>query len=145
MTLINPELINSIFMDCLFREEEVTGLTSDGVPKNAVKVKGITSTFCFHDERLESHRAEIKDAASHLPKTFYPVSEGGGGGWSFLNLCNDENDEQWTGLHQRMEQLSCLAVGLNMAQFMTLTPMYLMPGGMPYIIFFPNGLEVKTK
>jgi len=120
--MIDPERVKEIFRDCMFRDGEVTG--------NYVKAEGITSTVGFHPERLESHKTEIIAMLDELPDEF---KESGGGGMSFLNACNDKHGNQWTGLHQRMEQLFQLGIGVNAAKCLMPREMWaVLPGGMPY-------------
>ena len=124
--MINPERVNELFTDCLFKEGENIG--------NYVKVdvEGITRTVEFHPERLESHRTEIIAMLDELPDEF---KESGGGGMSFLNACNDKHGNQWTGFHQRMEQLFQLGIGINAAKCLMPREMWeVLPGGMPYYV-----------
>lgn len=128
MTHIDPEAVDAVFKDCLFRDEEVP----DGKPPaDAVIVEGVMNTIGFHRERLESHRAEMQGWLAMLPLEF---RKNGGGGWSFLNACNQADGEQWTGLHQRMDQLFTLAIGLGLARWQLPREMWsALPGGMPYV------------
>ncbi|MEK7645754.1 MAG: hypothetical protein AAB374_01460 [Patescibacteria group bacterium] len=123
-TTLNPEQVNAVFMDCLFKDGEDTS--------KHVKAEGITTTVGFHPERLESHKAEIEAMLDELPNEF---KKSGGGGWSFLNACNDKHGNQWTGFHQRMEQLFQLGIGIGKVQSQLPREMWLaLPGGMPYYI-----------
>lgn len=123
--LINPQRVEELFMDCLFREGEPTD--------KHVKAEGIICTVGFHPLRLESHRDEVKKMLSALPPQFFPVAAGGGGGWSFLNLGMDKNETQWTGHHQRMEQLVQLGLGLGLVTCQLPRSMWpTLPGGVPY-------------
>ena len=122
-TVLDPERVNAIFMDCLFRDGEDTS--------KHIKAEGIVSVE-FHPERLQSHKAEIEAMLDELPDEF---KKSGGGGWSFLNACNDKHGNQWTGLHQRMEQLFQLGVGINKVQYQMPREMWsVLPGGMPYLV-----------
>lgn len=123
-TVLDPEGVNRIFMDCLFREGEDTS--------KHVKAEGIQMTIGFHPERLESHRIEIEAMLDELPDEF---KESGGGGWSFLNACNDKHGNQWTGFHQRMEQLFQLGIGIGKVRCQFQKEMWsALPGGMPYYV-----------
>ena len=120
---LTSENVEMIFLDCLFKEDEDH---SDFIP-----AQGITSNVGFHPARLESHKEEIKSMLSELPETFM---ESSGGGWSFLNACQNANGEQWTGLHQRMEQLFQLGIAIKAAKFLMPREMWkVLPGGMPYV------------
>jgi hypothetical protein len=119
---LDPQRVEEIFRDCLFEDGEDT---SSHIP-----AEGITTTVGFHPERLHSHKEEIKALLNLLPDVFR-VS--GGGGASFLQANMDRNGEQWTGVHQRMEQL--FQLGLATCQVTLLTPRetwHLFPGGVPY-------------
>lgn len=121
---INPERVNEVFMDCLFREGEDTS--------QHVRAEGIVHTVGFHPGRLEEHRAEIEAWLAELPTEFRARE---GGGWSFLNACNDRHGNQWTGLHQRMEQLFQLGIGLGLVACQMPRDMWaVLPGGMPYYV-----------
>lgn len=124
---IDATKLDTVFRDCLYRDEE---LPADGkAPEGTVVVQGVMYTFGFHPGRLEGHREEVKAWLMALPHTFR-TSEGGG--WSFLNACNDEDGVQW-GQHMNMEQLFCLGVGLGLAKCQMPREMWrLLPGGMPY-------------
>lgn len=114
--------VESIFMDCLFREGEDT--TDPAI------AEGITSKFGFHKGRLESHRDNISDMLSQLPKEF---QKDGGGGMTFLNACNNAKGEQWTGLHSIMEELFSLGQACGKAKCLMPRDMWsVLPGGMPY-------------
>ena len=121
---LNPERVNAVFMDCLFRDGEDTS--------KHVKAEGIVRNVEFHPERLESHRAEIVAMLDELPEQFQEKS---GGGWSFLNACNDKHGNQWTGLHQTMEQLFQLGIGIGKVKSLIPREMWsALPGGMPYYV-----------
>jgi hypothetical protein len=126
-TIIEPEEVEAALVDCLYRPEEIDG---DNVPDGVVAVEGITSKYGFHPERLEGHRTQVAGWLSLLPKQF---REEEGGGWSFLNACNQEGGTQWTGLHQRMEQLFCLGMGLGLVECQLPREVWpSLPGGVPY-------------
>lgn len=127
--MINADRVDKMFKDCLFKEDELI----DGQPPDGwVQVDGILDgKYGFHPERLMSYYDEITDMLKQLPVAF---REKGGGGWTFLNACNTEDGQQWTGLHQRMEQLFCMAIGLKLAKYQFPRDLWKsLPGGMPYI------------
>ena len=134
MPLIDANEVESLFMDCLFTDEEVAAAKRDGyaTPVGAVVADGIQNKFGFHPIRLESHRDRVAEWLKALPSQF---QQNGGGGWSFLNACNDRNGEQWTGFHQRMDQLFSLGVALGLAKAVLPREMWdVLPGGMPYYV-----------
>ena len=123
-TSLNAGQVNAVFMDCLFRDGEDTS--------KHVKAEGIVRNIRFHTERLESHKAEIVAMLDELPEQFQEKS---GGGWSFLNACNDKHGNQWTGLHQTMEQLFQLGIGIGKVKSLLPREMWnALPGGMPYYV-----------
>ena len=123
-TVLDPERVTPIFTDCLFRDGEDTS--------NHIKAEGIGRNVGFPPERLQNHKAEIEAMLDELPDEF---KKSGGGGWSFLNACNDKHGNQWTGLHQRMEQLFQLGIGIGKAQYQMPREIWsVLPGGMPYLV-----------
>ena len=129
METIDPEAVGAAFSDCLFRDDEMV----DGVPTPApVAVEGVSARVGFHPGRLEAHRAQVAGWLALLPDQF---RASGGGGWSFLNACDDRNGVQWTGLHMRMDQLFALGIGLGLARWQLPRDMWeALPGGMPYVV-----------
>lgn len=129
--LINADEVEAAFRDCLFDEDEPM--------EPRVEVEGILHTFGFHPERLESHRAQVARWLSDLPTEFRSTEYGGEGGWTFMNACQDRNNVQWTGLHQRMDQLFALGQGLGLAK-PVLSRKYWssLPAGMPYYVIEPD-------
>ena len=124
----NAERVNEIFRDCLFRDGEPT--------EGFIPAEGITSNVGFHPGRLASYREEIRAMIRELPDAFMVT---GGGGMSFLNLCENRHGEQWTGFHQRVEQLCQLAIGLGMGSYCLPRSYWaVMPGGVPYVQFNPD-------
>ena len=120
--LLNSERVEAIFMDCLFKEGEDT--------TNHVKAEGITHNVGFHPERLEGYKTEIATMLAELPDSFKKT---GGGGMSFLQACEDKHGNQWTGSHQRMEQLFQLGAGIDKVECLMPRAMWsTLPGGMPY-------------
>ena len=127
--MIDPNEVEKVFVDCLYNEEEVK---SGNVPEGAIMVEGIIQDFGFNPQRLEKHTSEIVAWLAELPDEFH---EKKGGGWTFLNACNTKTGEQWTGLHERMEQLFCLGIAIKKAKYLLPRAMWsFMPGGMPYLV-----------
>ncbi len=123
-SILSPESVKKIFMDCLFRDGKDTG--------RHVGAEGITTNVRFHSKRLERHRKEIEAMLDELPDEF---KKSGGGGWSFLNACNDKRGVQWTGLHLRMEQLFQLGIGIGKVHSLMPRAMWsALPGGVPYYV-----------
>ena len=81
----------------------------------------------FHPQRLESHKAEIKQLLAQLPHQFNE-----GGGWTFLNACVTEAGDQW-GEHRNIDQLLMLGVASKLAEYCMPREFWpVLPGGMPY-------------
>jgi hypothetical protein len=120
---LRPEIVNEIFMDCLFNAEEDTA--------NFVKAEGIVINVGFHPGRLAAHKEQIAELLAELPAEF---QESTGGGMSFLNACNDKYGQQW-GEHQQMEQLFQLGVASGLAKCLLPRKFWpALPGGMPYYV-----------
>jgi hypothetical protein len=136
--LISSERVSEMFHDVLYTNEELEAGQAEGdriAPDDAVIVQGVLMQFGMHPGRLESHRDEIRTMLSNLPTQFRDQEHGGDGGWSFLNACQDANDEQWTGMHQVMDELFVMGIGLGLASYLLPREMWdAMPGGMPYLV-----------
>ena len=123
-TKLDPQRVEAIFSDCLFREGEDTS--------KHVKADGISCNVGFHQERLNSHKVEISELLDELPDDFKAT---GGGGMSFLQACLDKHGNLWTGLHQRMEQLFQLGIGIDKVNCLLPREAWsALPGGMPYYL-----------
>ena len=126
--IINSEEVSTALRDCLYNENEL----KNGTPKDVVIVEGITRKFGLHPGRLEEKRLQVIEWLEALSRQFH---KDGGGGWSFLNMCNQKNGVRWTDLHQRMEELLCLALGLGFARYAMPREFWGMhPASIPYII-----------
>jgi hypothetical protein len=125
---LDARKVREIVLDSLFKDEEAP---KDGsIPLNAIIVEGITVKIGFHKERLESHREEIRELLAELPENFMAEK---GGGWSFLNACNDKDGHQW-GEHRNMEELFMLGMGLGVVKYILPRKMWaFLPGAMPYV------------
>jgi hypothetical protein len=123
---LDAEKVHSIVVDSLWKEHEVP----DGKPPaNGVVSQGIMNKFCFHPERLESHRAEVSAMLAELPDQFHKSK---GGGWTFLNGCMDRDGNQW-GEQMNVDELVVLGQALRLARYQMPREMWSMfPGGMPY-------------
>jgi hypothetical protein len=134
--LISAARVEEIFRDCLYKDEEMAGVPEGEAPEGVVIVEGIISRFGLHPERLESHRDEVHTMLLNLPEQFQADK---GGGWSFLQACDDRNGVQWTGLHQTMGDLFVLGIGLGLAKYLLPREMWsAFPGGMPYLAVEPR-------
>jgi len=127
--LISSNRITEIIKDSLFRDEEV----ENNKPKfEFVVAEGVMRSMGFHKERLGSHRDEVKEILSNLPREFQPTEKEGGCGGSFLSMCMDKNGRQW-GEHPNVEELCLLAIALDLGNFpIPREGWIILPGNMPY-------------
>ncbi len=107
----NAEKVNKILLDCLFKDEEII----NGKPVvDPILVEGLVKKFGFHPGRIMEHKDEIVEQLSDLPNQFY---KDGGGGWSFLNFCQDNKGEQW-GEHHKMEEVVVLGMAIGKVTYL---------------------------
>lgn len=127
MTKLTPQAVNTLVAKCLFGDGEPTD--------DAIKVKGIVRSFGFDPNRIAEHASQIGDLLAELPDQFQVTK---GGGWTFLNACEDRHGNLWTGEHQAMESLFCLGIAARKAQWLLPRDMWsVLPGGMPYVVVSP--------
>lgn len=130
---LTSENVNSVFIDCLYKDGEDTN--------GHIKAEGITTTIGFHPERLSKHKDEVQAMLQYLPGNFH---QNKGGGWTFLNACNDKNNHQWTDLRQKMEQLFQLGIALGLAKWQLPRELWgALPGGMPYVVVLESPKPIK--
>ena len=131
-TTLSADALQQIMLDVLYTDEEIQA-NNGVVPGDYVHVEGIVNNYGFHPGRLESHRDEVKAMLEDLPENFRASV---GGGWSFLQMCVDKEEHQWTGMHKSMEELCCLAIGLGLGQWALPREYWeLLYGGMPYFTY----------
>lgn len=121
---LEPASVETLMHSCLSRDR-----------KDVIHVLGLVNNFAFSVSAIEAHKAEIKELLDQLPDAFQTTK---GGGWSFLNACQDRNGELWTGVHQTVEQLLCLGIAAGQAKWLMREHADIMPGGVPYVVV---GLE----
>lgn len=93
-------------------------------------VEGIVNTFGFRPKSVAEQREVIREMLGELDDAFMVQK---GGGWSFLNACDDRYGEQWTGLHRTMDWLFCLGRAAGFVDEVLPREMWVaLPGGMPY-------------
>lgn len=123
MTKLTAQAVHALMTGCLFRDGEPTDA--------AIKVEGIMTGYRFHPDRILQHTMDIAALLAELPEGFQADK---GGGWTFLNACDDRHGEQWTGEHHDMESLFCLGIAAGLAKWMMPRDMWsVFPGGMPYV------------
>lgn len=122
MAKLTAEAVSALFDRCRLRQDD------DRV--DPVWVSGIVTEGAFHRQRIADAAGGIAALLAELPDEFRSDR---GGGWSFLQACQDRHGNQWTGLHMVMERLFLLG---NAAGFVTeLLPREMwsvLPGGVPY-------------
>lgn len=128
MPKLTANAVHNVFKDCLFRDEELV----DGQPTGEfVEAEGVITRAGFHPGRLKENKEEIKALLMELPETFRQKS---GGGWSFLQACEDRFGEQW-GEHINIDQLLCLGIATGQAKILMPREMWsVFPGGLPYFM-----------
>lgn len=123
ISALNADRVNSIFVDCLFRDDEDT--------TDYIIAEGVTMTVGFHPGRIEGYRQDIHDMLAELPDEFKANS---GGGYSFLHACMDKYGNQWTGEHRIVEQLVQLGIAIGEVDYCLPREYWsYFTGGMPYI------------
>lgn len=100
---------------------------------------GVTGRMDFTQELLQ-HRDEVLAMLDELPTPFLSANEGGGGGWTFLNLCQRRDGTQWTGFHLMMDAFVGIASALKLCRFVLPRFMWAhLPGSVPFIEFSKEG------
>ncbi len=121
---LTSDRVTKVFLDCLFKDGEDTS--------NCMKAEGIMTNASFHPDRLAGHKTEIEEMLGELPIGFQKNS---GGGWTFLNACNDKNGNQWAEYIQTMEQLFLLGIAIDKVKFQLPREVWsALPGGIPYLV-----------
>lgn len=121
--------VEATLVDCLPKgtSEEAQAEIEKGT---VVVGEGIVRSYALVKDKLEEHRGEIRDMLGQLPYAFRLTI---GGGWSFLQACMTEKGDQWTGMHQTMDQLFILGVATEQAKLLVPRDKWdMLPGGMPY-------------
>lgn len=96
-------------------------------------IKAVLHDYEVDRSRAQGHRAEIVGMLDQLPDQFM---DNGGGGWSFLNLCEDKDGRLWTGLHWTCEKLCVLADALGLLIYPFPREVWsALPGNLPYVQF----------
>ncbi len=137
---LTAENVDTTFLDCLVptddpRLKDLRHLTLDELPEWLIGVNGLALDVGFVREKIDAHREDIRSMLAELPSDFHAEE---GGGASFLFMCDDKDGNQWTGLHQTMEQLVLLGIATGFVSFALPREMWhemrnVLPGGMPYI------------
>lgn len=124
---LTGENVSKTFLSLLFKEAEIPQ-----AKVNAVPIEGVILRVGFNPERLKEKQTDIEQMLLQLPDQFMKSK---GGGWSFLNACEDNKGSQWTGLHQTMDELLTMGLAINKVSFVMPREMWnFLPGGMPYFV-----------
>ena len=122
---LTAEAVEKLFQECV---------SPDGEPTEGVVIKIKLDT--------RGREAEIGRLLMELPEEFRADK---GGGWSFLNACQDRHGNQWTGLHATMEKLLMLGLASKQATILVDREMWdILPGGMPYFAVNPRVVEAPA-
>lgn len=121
---LTAENVHTTFLNCLFKENEDTECYKLG--------DGINTKVGFNPERLKESETDIIEMLNCLPDSF---KLNGGGGMSFLNMCEDKDGVQWTDFHKTMDELVCLGLASEKLSYLMPRDYWkILPGGMPYLV-----------
>lgn len=124
MAKLTAAAVAKLFEACEFKDSDL--------PRKRIVVEGIIAKRAMHRGRLQAHQAEIMALLAELPEQFRRTV---GGGWSFLNACEDRRGNQWTGMQSIMEQLVMLGLGIGKVEFMLPRERWgVFPGRVPYFM-----------
>lgn len=125
--MLKPESVQTLMRLCLAEKSEGPDVHI---------IDGITRKFAFNPKVIEENANQIENLLKELPDPFMMPK---GGGWSFLQACQDKHGNQWTGSHAVMEELFCLGMAAGKVQcvFEDRELWTTLPGGMPYYVVLP--------
>lgn len=103
---LDPRQVEETFSACLL---------NDHPEADAVEVDCIVFPAKLSKSELADLAELILAMLLELPEQF---RQSGGGGWSFLNACDDRHGNQWTGLHRTMAMLFGLGLGLGLVEWL---------------------------
>jgi len=119
---LDPQQVVDTFGDCLAEHETLQ--------EGDVDIDCIVFTARLSLAKLEERRILITQMLGELPDSFMKSK---GGGWSFLNACDDRHGNQWTSFHQTMAMLFGMGQGLGLVTCVLPRDLWAaLPGGMPY-------------
>lgn len=132
---LNSDQVHVTFISCLPEGPFPADHDFDADPTLTEEIDGIAFRVRFDRAKLASHAELILAMLLELPLKFRESTAPDGGGWSFLNACDDRHSRQWTGLHRSMSELFCLGMGLGLVRCLVPREMWeALPGGMPYYV-----------
>lgn len=122
---LTSENVREVFLDSLYRDEEVADLLPGQRPEGCIEAEGIVRKYGLHPERLEAHRMRVVEFLRQLPPQFRE-------GYSFLAMCVDIEGRQW-GEQANCEELCVLAIALNLGGYPFPREYWMaLPGSVPY-------------
>lgn len=128
--------VERTYASCLGEGVEVTDAITGPVTLDTCNV------LSFDKGRLADHAELVAAMLLELPDEF---RESGGGGWSFLNACDDRHGRQWTGLHSTMAELFALGLGLGLVKSLLPRDMWdVLPGGVPYYVVLDKSATLEV-
>jgi len=121
---LTSQRVDELYTTCLSQSEENT----------AVTIKGIILSATFSVANLNAVKEDIVELIMQLPEGAFKGSKDNG--LSFLTLCHDKDEEQWTSFHACVERLMMLAMCIQRCVFLMPRNMWkVLPGGLPYLLF----------
>lgn len=121
--ILTAENVHNAAMYCLLNEGETN---------EPIIVEGVVITAKFHPTRLKEYEPLINEMLLCLSDNFL---QSRGGGWSFLNMCEDREGIQWADFHSTMDELVCLGLATKKLSFVLPRDMWcVFAGQMPYIV-----------
>jgi|PlaIllAssembly_1097288.scaffolds.fasta_scaffold00061_23 hypothetical protein len=137
--MLDSQKVHEVFMKVLFNDAE---LVDGKPPADFIRVDGITQNFGLHPERVAAVHDDVTAFLRELDDRFM---ESNGGGWSFLQLCNDKDGELWTGDHAIMQELCVLAIATKQGRWCMPRELWpMLPGGVPYVVFNTEVCDEKS-
>src|SRR6266478_1898966 len=121
MIKLTSETVHKLMLVCLANDDSQETITIDG----------LVNSYLLDKAKIASRSEQIRDLLDQLQDPFQASK---GGGWSFLNACNDRDGHLWTGEHRIMEALICLGIAANRAKWLMKEMAHIMPGGVPYVV-----------
>lgn len=122
--VLTAEKVNQLYDECSLVENEVK---DDEPVVDFVLGEGVRSITVFSAERIENNKEKIAE--------LFDEFAGIDAGISFLTMCVDQYDRQWTGLHSTVDLLVQLGIASGVVEYTLPREMWdIFPGSMPYVI-----------
>lgn len=138
---LDPDQVTDTYAACM------SSTTSAGsalpLGPDEIEVDAIAFIARFDRTRLQDHAELITAMLLELPEQF---RESAGGGWSFLQACDDRHGRQWTGLHRTMAMLFAMGEALGLVKCLLPRDMWdALPGGVPYYVILDRSTQLTTR